>query len=114
MASRAAVDRSWYDREEGGAAGGEGAFLRGGFAEKEVKLKARMQTLKVTSQVGGGRVSAQLKQKNLDNDRWEQAVTAHAGIRSSAAGADTVPVTEESERVNVMVKHAQAPFLGER
>jgi hypothetical protein len=110
MSSRA-VDRSWYDREEGATGG---AFLRGAFAEKEAKLKARMQTLKVTSQVGGGRVSAHAKQKNLDNDRWEQAVTAHAGIRPKGQVAELNPSTEESERISVLVKHVQPAFIEEK
>lgn len=98
------LERSWYENEDGAHDDDFKPFEQQEDFKKKDKLASKFQ---------GRKVSAQRRQLNEDQERWETNRMLTSGAVHRVAPDDEVD-DEESRRVHLLVHHIVPPFLDGR
>ena len=101
------LDRAWYGQDEGEHVHDDD-FIPFDEAEEDVKKKEQL-----ISKFQGRKISAQRRQLNEDQDRWETNRMLTSGAVHRVAPDEEVD-DEESKRVHLLVHHIVPPFLDGR
>lgn len=98
------LDRAWYGQDEGRDED------YNPYQDQEEHFKRKEEKLKDAQKK---RISAQRRQLNEDQDRWETNRMLQSGAVQRVAGDDDIDL-EEGDKVHILVHHTVPPFLDGR